>query len=91
MLAVVALPDSFSCLMKVQERWREEVGVIKAKYLCETVRLPAARRLIKAMSLPKNKDLSPGPIGKVGYCSAHWESRDRRTLETAGQLVLPIW
>lgn len=57
MLAVVATPNSFSCLnvfnikMKVQERWREEVGVSKAKYVCETVRLPAARRFIKVMSL----------------------------------------
>lgn len=68
----MATPNSFSCLnvfnvkMKVQERWREEVGMIKPKYVCETVRLPAARRLIKVMSLHKNGDLSPGPMEKSG-------------------------
>lgn len=93
----MATPNSFSCLnvfnvkMEVQERWREEVGVIKPKYVCEIIRLPAARRLIRVISLYKNGDLSPGPIGKVRYRSAHWESRDRRTLEIAGQLVLLIW
>lgn len=91
MLAVVATPNSFSCLMKVQERWREEVGVIKSKCMCETIRLPAAGRFIKVMSLQKNGDLSQGPIEKVGYGSTHWESRVRRTLEIAGQLVLPVW
>lgn len=58
--------------------------MIKPKYMCETVRLPAARKLIKVMSLHRSH-------GKVGYRSAPWESRDRRTLEIAGQLVLPIW